>query len=169
MVSHVEDTVDTRGHQLLLGVSKVTRHVLGNEDYAAFSVDNEEKPIEGLKEKEKEKEKEKNMIVGCVMSNNPSNGGVCVCVCVCDCSPLAAWAPVPLSPPAPGYWRRCRSSAPHHLETEELLSLSGGNKKPEFKKTAYRRHKQCFHCRNFPQELGTFGGTQCVSSTGTSI
>lgn len=49
-----------------------------------------------------------------------------MCVCVC-CSPRAAWAPVPLSPLAPGYWRRCHSSAPHHPETEELLSLSRGD------------------------------------------
>lgn len=35
---------------------------------------------------------------------------------LCIVLPLAAWAPTPLSPPVPGYWRRCRSSAPHHLE-----------------------------------------------------
>lgn len=48
VVSHVEDAVDTRGHQLLLGVSEVARHVLGHEDDAAFPVDDKEETIEGL-------------------------------------------------------------------------------------------------------------------------
>lgn len=52
----MEDAVDTGGHQLLLGVSKVTRHILRNKDDAALPVDDEEKPIKGLKEKEKEQE-----------------------------------------------------------------------------------------------------------------
>ncbi len=124
VVSHVEDAVDTWGHQLLLGVSKVTRHVLRNKDDAALPVDDEEKPIEGLNEQEKEQENQTLCVEwGAKMKKTTS----CVWSCM-YCSPLAAWAPVPLSPPAPGYWRRCRSSAPHHLETEELLSLSGGNK-----------------------------------------
>lgn len=52
------------------------------------------------------------------------NPGLCAYIVL----PLAAWAPAPLSPPAPGYWRRCRSSAPHHLEKGGLLFLSGGGR-----------------------------------------
>lgn len=48
VVSHVEDAVDAGGHQLLLGVSKVTRHVLRDEDDAALPVDDEEEAVEGL-------------------------------------------------------------------------------------------------------------------------
>ena len=50
VVSDVEDAVDAGGHQLPLAVSKVTRHVLGDEDDAALPVDDEEKPIKGLNE-----------------------------------------------------------------------------------------------------------------------
>lgn len=49
VVSHVEDAVDTGGHQLLLGVSKVAHHVLGNKHDAALAVDHEEETVEGLK------------------------------------------------------------------------------------------------------------------------
>lgn len=48
---------------------------------------------------------------------------VCVGVCFVLFLPLAARARGPLSPAAPGCWTRCRSSAPHHLKTEELPSL----------------------------------------------
>lgn len=48
VVSHVKDAVDTGSHQLLLGVSEVTRHVLRHEDDAAFPVDDEEEAIQGL-------------------------------------------------------------------------------------------------------------------------
>lgn len=56
MVSHVEDAVDAGGHELLLGVSKVTRHVLRNKDDAPLPVDNEEKPIKRLNGKNRERE-----------------------------------------------------------------------------------------------------------------
>lgn len=58
MVSHVEDAVDTGGHQLLLGVSKVAHHVLRNKDDAALAVDNEEETVEGLNECEEAKGEE---------------------------------------------------------------------------------------------------------------
>lgn len=64
------------------------------------------------------------------------------------CSPLAAWAPVPLSPPPPGYWKRCRSSEPHHLEREELLSLSGGNKHTDMLNVS-NHIKQLYCCNNY--------------------
>lgn len=58
MVSHMENAVDTGGHQLLLGVSKVAHHVLGNKHDAALAVDNEEETVEGLNvEGEKTKRK----------------------------------------------------------------------------------------------------------------
>lgn len=44
----MKDAVYAWGHQLLLRVSKVTRHILGNENNAALSVDNKEKSIKGL-------------------------------------------------------------------------------------------------------------------------
>lgn len=56
VVSHMKDAVDTWSHQLLLGVSKVTRHVHGNKDDAALPVDDEEKTIEGLNEQDEEQE-----------------------------------------------------------------------------------------------------------------
>lgn len=121
VVSHVEDAVDAWGHQLFLGVSKVTRHVLRNKDDTALPVDDEEKPIEGLKWTGGQERSD------CVYWTGIKNFFKNLLLYMYS-SPLAAWAPVPLSPPAPGYWRRCRSSAPRHLETEELLSLLGGNK-----------------------------------------
>lgn len=48
VVSHMKDAVHARSHQLLLRVSKVTRHILGNKNNAALSVDNKEKSIQGL-------------------------------------------------------------------------------------------------------------------------
>lgn len=48
VVSHMKDAVHAGSHQLLLRVSKVTRHVLGNKNNAALSVDNKEKSIQGL-------------------------------------------------------------------------------------------------------------------------
>lgn len=48
VVSNMKDAVDTWGHQLLLAVAKVTRHILRNKDDSTLSVDNEEKPIKGL-------------------------------------------------------------------------------------------------------------------------
>lgn len=81
VVSHVEDAVDTWGHQLLLGVSKVTRHVLRNKDDAALPVDDEEKPIKGLNEQEKEQE---NQTV-CVELGVKMKKTRCVCVCDCVC------------------------------------------------------------------------------------
>lgn len=53
VVSHVEDAVDTGSHKLLLGVSKVTRHILRDKDDASLPIDNKEKPIEGLEERRK--------------------------------------------------------------------------------------------------------------------
>lgn len=44
----MKDAVHARSHQLLLRVSKVTRHILGNKNNAALSVDNKEKSIQGL-------------------------------------------------------------------------------------------------------------------------
>lgn len=48
VVSHVEDAVDAGGHQLLLRVSQVIRHVLRNKDNAALPVHGEEEAVEGL-------------------------------------------------------------------------------------------------------------------------
>lgn len=50
VVSHMEDAVDTWGHQLLLSVSEVAYHVLRNKDDATLAVDHEEKSIKGLSE-----------------------------------------------------------------------------------------------------------------------
>lgn len=44
----MKDAVHAWSHQLLLRVSKVTRHILGNKNNAALSVDNKEKSIQGL-------------------------------------------------------------------------------------------------------------------------
>lgn len=49
VVSHMKDAVNAWGHQLLLRVSKVTRHILGNKNNAALSVDDKEKSIKGLR------------------------------------------------------------------------------------------------------------------------
>lgn len=57
MVSHMEDAVDTRGHQFLLGVSKVAHYVLGNKHDAALAVDDEEETVEGLNIKKKKRKR----------------------------------------------------------------------------------------------------------------
>lgn len=75
MVSHVKDAVDARGHQLLLVVSKVAHHVLGNKDDAALAVDDEEETVEGLKcEGREAKGRDQNLVAE----------SVSLCVCVCE-------------------------------------------------------------------------------------
>lgn len=73
VVSHMEDAVDAWGHQLLLGVSKVTHHILRNKDDAALPVDDKEKPIKGLNGKENERGKKIRLWVKIF----------CLCDCAC--------------------------------------------------------------------------------------
>lgn len=54
MVPHVEDTIDTGGHQLFLGVTQVTAHILRHKDNTTLSIHHKKEAIQGLEEKWRE-------------------------------------------------------------------------------------------------------------------
>lgn len=70
VVSHMKDAVDTWSHQLLLGVSKVACHIVGDKDDAALPVDDEEKTIKGLGVRSNEEDRVNEKIWACVLAES---------------------------------------------------------------------------------------------------
>lgn len=50
MVTHVENTIDTGGHQFFLGITKVIGHILRYKNNSTLSVNHKEETIQGLEE-----------------------------------------------------------------------------------------------------------------------
>jgi len=132
----MQHAVHARGHQLALGVSEVTRHVLRNKDDAALPVDDEEEPVEGLNEDEEEEDtKTQIQIRQCASSLSylSSGGGEEMCDCVCVLFTSSSMGP-----------SASFSTSPWLLEEMSLFCTSSSGDRRAFsvtgKQTQVRKH-----------------------------